>query len=168
MKKIVSIAAAVLLTSSAYAQQQGSNGFYVGAGIGLEAMPKHVDDGVGLAIKGGLELDNVLNNLGVEAELSTSLISPEISNSNNKIDVTTFGVYATYTIDIPGSAFKVRPKFGLILPNLADELHSRGDVTISGGIAGMYELNNQLDLYVEYVNTSEAMNNYMIGLAVNF
>ncbi|MBD3799947.1 MAG: outer membrane beta-barrel protein [Campylobacterales bacterium] len=167
MKKIVSIAAAVLLTSSVYAQQHGSNGFYVGAGIGLEAMPKHVDDGVGLAIKGGLELDNVLNNLGVEAELSTSLISPEISN-NNKIDVTTFGVYATYMIDIPGSAFKVRPKFGLILPNLADELHSRGDVTISGGIAGMYELNNQLDLYVEYVNTSEAMNNYMIGLAVNF
>ncbi|UFS61693.1 porin family protein [Sulfurimonas sp. HSL-3221] len=168
MKKIGSIAAALLLTSSLYAQQQGSNGFYVGAGIGLEAMPKHVDDGVGLAIKGGVELDNVLKNLGVEAELSTSLVAPEISNSNNKIDVTTLGVYATYTIDIPGSAFKVRPKFGLILPNLGDELHSRGDLAISGGIAGMYELNNQLDLYVEYVNTSEAMNNYMIGLAVNF
>lgn len=165
MKKIISVAAALLLSSSLYAQQQGINGFYVGGGIGIEAMPKDVDNGVGLAVKGGLELDSVLKNLGVEAELSTSLISPEINNY--KIDITTLGVYGTYTIRVPRSAFKIRPKFGVIFPNLADDINSR-DIAISGGLAGMYTLNSQLDLYVEYVNTSEAMNNYMIGLALNF
>jgi hypothetical protein len=55
----------------------------------------------------------------------------------------------------------------MIFPNLADDINSR-DIAISGGLAGMYALNKQLDLYVEYVNTSEAMNNYMIGLTVNF
>lgn len=165
MKKIISVAAALLLSSSLYAQQQGSNGFYIGGGIGIEAMPKDFDNGIGLAIKGGVELDNVLKNLGVEAELSTSLASPEIGNYD--IDITTLGVYGTYTIQIPASAFKIRPKFGVILPNLADDINSR-DMAISGGVAGMYTLNKQLDLYVEYVNTSETMNSYTFGMTVNF
>ncbi len=164
MKKVISVAAALLLSSSLYAQQ-GSSGFYVGAGIGVEAMPKEFDNGVGLAIKGGLNLDSVLKNLGLEAELTTSLSSPEIANFS--IDITTLGIYGTYTIDLPNSAFKLRPKFGVILPNLADDINTR-DLAISGGLAGMYELNSQLDLFVEYVNTSEAMNNYMFGVVVNF
>jgi hypothetical protein len=165
MKKILSVAAALLLSSSLYAQQQGSNGFYLGGGIGLEAMPKDFDNGIGLTVKGGTTLDHVLRNLGVEAELSTSLVSPEINNY--KIDITTLGVYGTYTIHLPASAFKIRPKFGVIFPNLADDINSR-DLAISGGLAGMYEMNRHLDLYFEYVNTSEMMNSYTFGLTVDF
>ena len=163
MKKIGIFLSSLMLSSSLFAQ---GNGVYMGVGFGIEAMPKEFDDGVGLALKAGVGLDQVLPHLGVEAELSTSLASPE-TPGGQKIDILTIGAYATYTIAIPGSPFSVRPKFGVILPNLSDDLHSR-DVAISGGIAGVLEFNRQLDLYLEYVNTSETMNNYMLGLQVNF
>jgi len=103
MKKIAVTAAALLLTSSLYAEQtQQISGVYVGAGLGLEAMPKHVDNGMGLSLKGGVALDQLLKNMGVEAELTTSLVAPEYQGGEN-IDVFTLGVYATYTIDIPNS-----------------------------------------------------------------
>ncbi|MEJ2500667.1 MAG: outer membrane beta-barrel protein [Campylobacterales bacterium] len=165
MKKIASVATALLLSSSLFAQQQGSNGIYVGVGLGLEAMPKHVDNGMGLALKGGVELDQLLKNFGLEAELSTSLIAPEVNDNN--IDVLTLGLYTTYTIAIPNSPVSVRPKFGVILPNLSDDLNSR-DVALSTGVAGLFNLNEQIDIYAEYVNTSESMNNYMVGVEINF
>jgi hypothetical protein len=165
MKKSAVILTAALLSSALFAQEQ-RNGVYLGAGLGLEAMPKHVDNGLGLSVKGGVALDQLLSHLGAEAELTTSLVAPEYSSDKN-IDVFTLGVYATYTIDIPNSPVAVRPKFGVILPNLADEINSR-DVALSTGVAGLLKLNDQLDAYVEYVNTSEMMNNYMVGVEVNF
>lgn len=165
-KTAVILTAAVLSSTMLCAQEQPNSGVYIGAGIGLEAMPKDVDNGMGLSVKGGVALDQLLKNMGVEAELTTSLVAPEYDNGKN-IDVFTLGVYATYTIAIPNSPVSVRPKFGVILPNLADEINSR-DVALSTGVAGLLKINKQLDAYVEYVNTSEMMNNYMIGVAVNF
>jgi hypothetical protein len=165
MKKITLAATALLLSCSLFAQQQQVNGMYVGIGLGLEAMPKDVDNGMGLSVKGGMKLDSVLKNFGAEAELTTSLLAPKQGGSD--INVLTLGAYATYTIDIPNTAFAVRPKFGFILPNLSDQLNSY-DVAVSGGLGALYTLNKQLDLYAEYVNTSEAMSNYMIGLEINF
>ena len=167
-KSAVILTAAALLSSTLFAQEQSgsANSAYVAAGIGLEAMPKNVDNGFGLSLKGGVELNQVLKNFGVEAELTTSLVAPEYSGGN-KIDVFTLGVYTTYTIAIPNSPVSVRPKFGFILPNLADEINSR-DVALSTGIAALLKVNEQIDGYIEYVNTSEMMNNYMVGVQVNF
>jgi len=166
MKKTAVILTAALLSSTALFAQEQTNGLYVGAGIGLEAMPEHVDNGFGLSVKGGVALDQVLKNFGVEAELTTSLVAPEY-NSGKNIDVLTLGAYATYTIVIPNAPVSVRPKFGVILPNLADEINSR-DVALSTGVAGLLKVSDQLNAYIEYVNTSEMMNNYMIGVEVNF
>jgi hypothetical protein len=172
MKKIALFSAALMLSSSLYAQQQQQSGVYAAVGLGLEAMPKDqygvdYDNGMGLAVKGGVELDQLLKNFGLEAELSTSLIAPEVNPGGQNIDILTLGAYATYTIDLPNSAFAVRPKFGFILPNLNDDINSY-DVAVSGGLAALYSLNSQLDLYAEYVNASEFMNNYMVGVEVNF
>jgi hypothetical protein len=93
------------------------------------------------------------------------LIAPEVNDNN--IDVLTLGLYTTYTIAIPNSPVSVRPKFGVILPNLSDDLNSR-DVALSTGVAGLFNLNEQIDIYAEYVNTSESMNNYMVGVEINF
>lgn len=164
MKKIAMFLTAALLSSTLMAQEQ-TNGLYVGAGIGLEGMPKDYNDGMGLAVKGGIALDQLLKDLGAEAELTTSLIAP--SYKGKDINVFTLGLYATYTIEIPNAPFSFRPKFGLILPNLADETNSR-DIAISSGLAGLYSPNGQIDIYVEYVNVSESVNNYMAGILLNF
>jgi len=165
MKKVLFSAAALLLSSSLFAQQ-GNHGVYMGVGLGLEAMPKHVDNGLGLAVKGGIHLDEVLPHLGAEMELTTSLVAPEYKGGVD-INVFTLGFYATYTIALPNTPIAIRPKFGFILPNLSDEINSR-DFALSTGIAGVYTINRVFDAYVEYVNTSEAMNNYMVGFNINF
>ena len=167
MKKIALTAATLALASSLYAQApQEENSFYVAAGLGLEAMPKDYDNGLGLSVKGGAILNELMHNFGVEAELTTSLISPEQPHGND-INVFTLGAYATYTIDIPNSAFAVRPKLGLIFPNLSDEINSY-DIAVSSGVAALMKINKQMKAYIEYENESEAMNNYMIGLEMSF
>jgi hypothetical protein len=165
MKKIAVILAAMLLSSPLLAQEQHSD-YYASAGIGVEAMPEDYDGGIGLSVKGGMKLDQVLPHFGAEAELTTSLVSPQ-NPAGNDINVFTLGAYATYTIVIPNSSVSVRPKFGLIFPNLSDDINSR-DIAVSSGLAGLFKLNKQMDLYVEYVNASEYMNNYMVGLEVGF
>jgi len=163
MKKTILTLA--VLTSSLMAQET-MQGLYFGAGVGFEAMPKDFDNGMGLSVKGGTALNQVLEYLGAEAELTTSVIPPQYPGGKD-INVFTMGAYATYTIVIPDSPISVRPKFGVILPNLGDDINSR-DIALSTGIAGVMKVNKQLNAYVEYVNASEWMNNYMVGIEVGF
>jgi len=161
MKKLSILALA--LSSALWAQS--AQGLHIGAGVGLEAMPKGFDNGAGLSLRGGAELNQLLEYLGAEAELTTSLIAPKVGGK--KLNVFTMALYTNYTIAIPGSSVSVRPKFGVILPNLGDDIHSRG-IALSTGIAALLKVNEQMSTFVEYTNASEWMNNYMIGVEIAF
>jgi len=163
MKKIILSSAALLFSTSLFAAH---GDIYGGVGLGVEAMPKGIDNGFGLAVKAGVDLGRALPHFGMEAELSTSLVAPQYRN-DVEINVFTAGLYATYTIAIPSTTVSLRPKFGAILPNLGDEIHSR-DIALSMGMAALLKINSHLDAYVEYVNASEMMNNYMLGMQVRF
>lgn len=157
--------ASLILATSMFAQQQ--SGLYVGAGLGVEAAPKDFDSGLGLALKGGIHLDQVLANLGAEVELNKSLSDPSFGPV--KIDVLTLAGYMTYTIKFPNSPLSVRPKFGVILPNLGDSksVNSR-DFGLSTGIAGVLQINKNLNAYLDYTNMGEVINNYSVGVEFNF
>lgn len=161
MKKLSLLA--LVLSSALWAQS--SQGLHIGAGVGLEAMPKGFDNGAGLSLRGGTELNQLLEYLGAEAELTTSLISPKAGGQ--KINVFTMALYTNYTIVFPESPVSVRPKFGVILPNLGDDIHSR-DIALSTGVAALLKVNEQMSAFVEYTNASERMNNYMVGVEVGF
>lgn len=164
MKKFVfSVLVAGLLSVGAFAQEK--SGLYVGAGLGLEAVVKDADNGFGLALKGGIKLDQLLKNLGAEVELGKSLSDPKIGPAN--IDVLTLAGYVTYDIKFGNSPISARPKFGVVLPNLGDEIHSR-DFALSTGIAGVLKINNDLNAYLDYTNVSEFMNTYTVGVEFSF
>lgn len=168
-KKIMAFAATVALASGASAAAQGAGkvGAYAGVGMAIEVPPKDWDAGVGLVVKGGYHLDMLLKNLSVEAELGKSIVDPEPPRSNNDINVVTFGAYAAYNIDIPNSPFVVRPRFGLVFPNLGDDTHSY-DVSISSGVAGIVEVTDLLDIYVDYTLVSETISNFGAGVEFKF
>jgi hypothetical protein len=165
MKKIAVILLGLVMSSALFAQE-AQNNFYAAAGVGIEAMPKKYDNGLGLSLKGGAILNEVMPNFGLEGELTTSLVSPK-SPGGGDINIFTLGAYATYTIQIPNSAFSLRPKFGFILPNLSDNIDSY-DFRVSSGLAALMKINNQIHVYIEYENESEAMNNYLVGLEMHF
>jgi len=168
---MVALLSVFLLGASSMASEDGLDlsGVYGGVGIAIQAVPDGWDEyGVGLVIKGGVALPQLLENLGAEVELTTSLSDPQVVNGQD-LSILTLAGYMTYTIEIPNTPFAVRPRAGVILPNLgdSDSVNSRS-LGLSTGIAGLMILNEQLDAYVDYTNLGENINNYTVGLELKF
>lgn len=155
----------VAVSSSAIAKNQ--NHWYVGTGIGVLATVKDATSGLGLALKGGVTLDSVLPNLGAEVEFNKSLVNPEYGSIQE--DVATLAGYFTYNIALGNSPISVRPKFGVILPNLGDaqSVNSR-NLGFSTGVAGVLTINKNLNAYLDYTNLGEKINNYSVGVEFHF
>lgn len=171
MKKMVAVLSAFLLSSTLYSadSDNGLSGAYVGVGLAIEAVPKHADEyGVGLVLKGGMALPQLFEGLGAEVELTKSLSDPE-DGAGHGVSILTLAGYVTYDITIPDSPFSVRPRAGIILPNLGDNesVNSR-DFGFSLGVAGVYALNEQLNAYVDYTVLGEYITNYTAGIELKF
>jgi len=166
MKK--TLLALTLLASASFAQDGASTtGVYLGAGAGIMTInDKKGDSGLGMSLRGGLALDDVLKGFGVQVEINNSLIDPETRN-NVDIEVMTTALYTTYDISIPNSAVTLRPKIGAILPNMKDDIDSR-DLILSSGFGMTYGLRSDLRLYADYTVLGSGVNHYSAGLEVKF
>jgi len=141
-------------------------GLYAGVGLGIMATDDKGDAGIGVSLKAGLSLEDTLKGLGLQVELNKSLSDPENRN-NNDIDVLTMAVYTTFDIEIPNSKVTLRPRIGMILPNMKDDIDSR-DVILSSGFGMMYALEDNLRLYADYTVLGESISNYSAGLEIKF
>ncbi len=160
MKKITILAGIVLLSTTLAAEIKP----YAGAGFGFMAVPDYPgsENGLGLTLKAGATgFVDEMPEVGALFELNKSL------TGLNDGDALTFGVYASYDILIPNLPFAIRPKFGIIIPNAGDDVHSR-DITFSSGIGGKMPLNEQIDLYVDYTVLGESITNYSCGAELKF
>ena len=166
MKKMILVLVALgLLSSSAFASMKDS--IYVGGGLGLMAVPDYGDAGIGLALRGGIDLDDVMPNLGAQVEIQKSIIDPDYGNWDTNI--LTLAAYATYNIEIPSSDITVRPKFGFIFPNLGDDnsVNSR-NYGFSSGFDVTYPIQDNLKVYGGYINLGEMVNTYSVGAEFHF
>lgn len=169
MKKTL-LALSLLASVSFAAEQSTSQKFYAGAGLGIMATDDNGDAGLGLSLKAGTYLDKVLKGMGIQAELNKSLSDPEHDNNRNfdrDINVMTFALYTSYDILIPNSDFTLRPRIGVILPNLNDDIDSR-DLILSSGFGALYNLQDNLRLYVDYTVLGEQISNYSAGVEFTF
>ena len=146
-------------------------GFYGGGGLAFEAVPKYdnLKMGLGVVLRGGMTLDFVLENFGVEAEITKSVIDPKFDYGfgSEKLNVTTLATYAVYRIPITDKIY-VKPRFGIIFPNLGDDFVNSRDVTFSSGIGGGFTVMNHLDVYVDYTVIGEGITNYAAGVEYHF
>jgi len=146
-------------------------GFYAGGGLAFEAVPDqpNLQMGLGIVMRGGMTLDALLENFAVEAELTKSLIDPkyDLPGADDKINVTTLATYAVYRINIVDN-FYVKPRFGVIFPNLGDDFVNSRDITFSSGIGGGYSVMQNLDVYVDYTVLGEGVTNYGAGVEYHF
>jgi hypothetical protein len=162
--------AAAVLSSSLMATEVG---FYAGGGLALEAVPDYGDwkMGSGLVLRGGLTLDAVLKNFAAEVELTKSIIDPKVDFKNgtgtDNVNVATLAVYAVYRIPIVDK-FYIKPRFGLILPNLGDDVVNSRDVTFSSGIGAGYTIIDHMDIYMDYTVLGESITNYGAGIEWHF
>ena len=182
MKNLVK---ALVMTATIGASLMASEGleFYAGGGLAIEAVPNQdgLSMGTALVLRGGMNLNQVLEGFAVEAELSKSVIHPEYSfvgSGSKKINVLTMAGYAVYRIKIMDNLY-VKPRFGLILPNLGDnnkDVYGGGDngwvnsrdITFSSGIGAGYTVMEHLDVYVDYTVMGESVTNYGAGVEWHF
>lgn len=143
-----------------------NQGLYAGAGLSVMATDDNGDAGMGLSLRAGAALDDVLKGLGIQVELNKSLTDPENGN-NRDIDVMTMAAYTTFDIQIPNSKVTLRPKIGVILPNLNDDIDSR-DLILSSGFGMTYAVENNLRLYADYTVLGQAISNYSAGVEIKF
>ncbi len=193
MKKLaVTLLTTAAITSALIAAEGMS--FYGGGGLAVEGVP--ADDslsmGTAVVLRGGINLPMVLEGFGAEVELTKSVINPEYKWTDysstgpnapytitRDISVLTLATYAVYTINI-GEKFYVKPRFGIILPNLGDSnrdvygdgnkdgwVNSR-DITFSSGIGGGFRVMENLNIYVDYTVLGEMVTNYGAGVEYHF
>lgn len=168
MKKLTTaLLTAGLLSSGAAAAEVG---FYAGGGLAFEAVPDYDDlkMGLGVVLRGGMTLDSVLEHFAIEGEVTKSIVDPKYDypGSDVKFNVNTLAAYAVYRIPV-ADKFYVKPRFGIIIPNLGDEINSR-DVTFSSGIGAGYTVMQHLDVYVDYTVLGEFITNYGAGVEYHF
>ena len=160
--------ATALISTSAMAAEVG---FYGGGGLAFEAVPDTADlkMGLGVVLRGGMTLDSLLENFAVEVEITKSVIDPKFERpgSDIKYNVTTLATYAVYRINIVDD-FYVKPRFGVIFPNLGDDMVNSRDITFSSGIGGGYSVMENLDVYVDYTVLGEGVTNYGAGVEYHF
>lgn len=170
MKKVIGFGTALVMASAlslSAAQQNDMGSIYVGAGIGIEAVPTQYDSsGTAMSLKIGTKLDYLLSKLGGEIEYTKSIIEPK-SSATNKVDVQTVAAYLTYDINFKNSPIFVRPRLGIMLPNSGDKINSR-DVGFSSGADLGVSLNKRTDAYLGYTNMGETINNYIVGIEYRF
>ncbi len=160
MKKSTLFLSAMLLATAATAEIKP----YVGGGFGYMVAPDYhgAENGLGMTLKGGATgFIAQMPGVGGQVELNKSL------TGLNDADVLTFAGYLTYDIEIPGAPVALRPRFGLILPNAGDEIHSY-DLTFSSGFGGVFRINKQLSAYADYTVLGEMITNYSAGIEFHF
>jgi len=178
MKKFTkALLATAVLSSSAMATEVG---FYAGGGFAVEAVPSTNDwkMGAGIVLRGGMTFDSLLEHFAAEVELTKSIVDPKVNydgiTGRDKVNVTTFAAYAVYRIPVV-EKFYVKPRFGVILPNLGGTKDWNGDyvvnsrnVTFSSGIGAGYQVMDHLDIYMDYTVLGEAITNYGAGVEWHF
>ena len=161
MKKVTSFVLVSALATSLAASQLHS---YVGGTLDFLATPDvpGAEDGFGIGVRGGVKgFVPQMPQAGAMIETHKSL------SGLNDGDLLSVATYATYDIHIPNTIVVVRPKFGLILPNLQDDANSR-DFVFSSGIEGVLRITKELDINVGYTVIGEYINSYSIGVDFNF
>ncbi len=170
MKRKIGFANALMMAltlSLSGAEQSALGSVYVGAGVGLEAVPSgYVSSGTAMSLKVGSKLDSFLPQLSGEIEYTKSLIQPK-SSPTNKIDVATLGAYFTYDINFKNSPLFVRPRLGILLPNMGNKINSR-DLAISAGSDFGVLLSKRTSAYLGYTNMGETINNYIVAFQYRF
>ncbi len=170
MKRVLVFTTAFLMASTlslSAADQTALGSVYVGAGVGIEAVPtQYESSGIAMSLKVGSKLDYLLPKLGGEIEYTKSLIQVK-SSVTNKVDVATLGAYFTYEINFKNSPIFVRPRLGIMLPNTGDKINST-DFGLSSGADLGVSLSKRANAYLGYTNMGETINNYILGIEYRF
>jgi len=167
MNKIKSIIILTLLlcTTSIYAQNM-----YADLGIGVLDTNKIENLGVGPMARLGYLFSKPSNSLGLEVEANPMVVKTKANSDNyhnNRDMALVLGSYLVYNYQLGDSKFLLRPRIGVVFPNLGDNLYKNG-TSFAYGISTMYKLNDDLSGYISYGSFGDSVHHVSMGISIGF
>ncbi len=170
MKKIILSACVALLSTSLNA---GS--VYVDMGMSVLDTDYTNNTGFGPIGRLGYLLGDKDNSFGLEAELNPLMVDMDNDNLNsssgygpsNRDIALTVGTYIVYSYKIADTKFYLRPRAGVVWPNLGDNIY-KDSSSFAYGLSILYNFRNNFSGYVSYGSFGSGVNGGSIGISVNF
>ena len=176
--------ASIIFTSSVYA---GSN--YGSAGLSVVNTDDIDGSGIGLLLKAGHLFGESKNAFGVEVEVNPMRVDKEENNNygtyyngygygyrgnyNNSSSgmggsdfSVTIGTSLIYNYKISNTGFTIRPKIGVLFPNIGEDIY-KDSTTFSYGASAIYNFAG-VDAYISYDSFGSGANRYSLGLTFKF
>ena len=172
-KYFTSALAAFVLVSSVYA---GSN--YGSVGISVVDTDEIDGSGVGPLVKLGHFFGDSKNAFGIEIEANPMRADMEDDHNSTYGGgysssggmggdfALTFGTSIVYNYNIDNTGFSIRPKVGVLFPNISDDIY-KDSTAFSYGGSVLYDFGGA-DGYISYDTFGSGTNRYSLGVAFKF
>lgn len=166
LNKIVIFSSILILTQTGHAESA-----YANIGVGLLNTNKVDNVGVGPVFRLGYLFSGVSNSFGIEVEanpMRVDMKDDDNSYYHSERDMgLTLASYLVYNFEIPDTKFTVRPKAGIVFPNLGDNVY-KDSSGFGYGLNVIYNFKEELGLYIGYGSFGSSANQYSAGLEVLF
>ncbi|MEF8793328.1 outer membrane beta-barrel protein [Thiohalorhabdus sp.] len=140
---------------------------YLGGGVAVQSIPGG-EDGTAAVFRGGAKLDEVLPGLGMEGELTRSLVDPEAGGGRD-VTFTSFAGYGVYTAPLPDRRVALRGRLGLALVDEDPEGRSSdSDLEVSWGLGGKLRITSTVSAFVDYTRLSASLDHLTLGALARF
>ncbi len=168
MKKLILSACVTLLATNLNA---GS--VYVDMGMSVLDTDAMDNTGFGPIGRLGYLLGDKDNSFGLEAEVNPLMVDMGNDNSSsgygpsNRDIAFTIGTYLVYSYNIPSTKFYLRPRAGVVWPNLGDNIY-KDSSSFAYGLSVLYNFRNNFSGYISYGSFGSGVNGGSIGISVDF
>lgn len=150
---------------------------YGSIGISVVDTDEFDSTGVGPLFKFGYLLGDKKNTLGIEIEANPMFA--DMNNDNNTSGsfrnsgsgmngdfAMTLGTSIIYNFEIPRSNFTIRPRVGVIFPNIGEDIY-KDSTSFSYGASVLYDFGG-IDGYLSYDSFGSSASRYSLGVAFGF
>ena len=170
MKSIILLA--VVISSTLFASDN-----YVSVGVSSQKV-KNDSFNKGTALTVNVGKNNIINNLGIEAEASLQLKKPKatIGGVSSDLKFWSMGMYGTYIWKF--SDLTIKPRFGFVYENIKSAFNTKNSnktnpvdkskLALSGGIGLSYKLTDKTSLYTNYTKFEDDIEHLTFGAEFKF
>lgn len=166
ISKIMILASFLILTQTSHAEST-----YANIGVGLLDTDSIDNVGAGPVFRLGYLFSDVSNSFGIEAEANPMRVDIKDDGNRYYHSDRDMGLilasYLVYNFEMPNTQFTVRPKAGIVFPNLGDNVYQDSS-NFGYGLNVIYNFKDDLSFFVGYGSFGHSVNQYSAGLEVFF
>jgi len=166
--KILVLATSLVLFSTNLSAQS----VYVDIGMSVLDTDSTSSTGFGPLGRVGYLFNDKDNSFGIEAEANGLMVDRYNIDTNHNgpsdRDIAfTLGTYLVYSYALPSTKFTLRPRAGVVFPNIGDNIY-KDKSSFAYGMSLLYDFRKEFSAYLSYGSFGSGVKGASLGISVNF